>query len=580
MPNASRVPHINFETVATRATSAALLGLAAYHVLLTASTVLAFGLRYPFMDQFRLNLRYLTTPFPQNVLKLENGHRPVLPGVVRLIELNWLGGTQVLQALTAWFAAAFIAAMLLLAIKRDLRRSSVLLASGACVVCTMLAWNANARMFIHAYEAVHVFYVIFFVVIAVHFAVRDPLKADLKSWIFSIAACIAATFSFGPGIASFAAVMVVAVLRRHRPGILLFISLSAFATFLLYYFALPGAESVQGAISGFSFRATVFFAIARVGAVFAELVRLIVPDLGVQAIVAALAGAVGIALFVPSLVRQWHRNEPFVDTELFGAALFIFGLVTNTLIATIRTSYLLEHPDQLFADRYLFWSCVTWLGLIIYGLQRLVHASRPKQYAAATAILLLSLSAVPPAIWLNQWSAEVYRVSELAAIAMQLGIRNDAQVAEISDGEPAITYRALDEMHTRNLSMFADGTPLRLGDKISIAQPQLTVLVSVVRVGTGRSTDPTVRTLSGELPRSLALQERGAELWFASRDGTLIGRAGLTNTGNQPRNIFRLGIPTLVGFQGYVVQSGAPEILLAREKNGIVKELARLEQRK
>jgi hypothetical protein len=554
--------------------------LAAYHFLLTVFTVLAFGLRYPFMDQFRLNLRYLTTPFPQNVLTLENGHRPVLPGLVRLIELNWLAGSQVLQSLTAWLAAGVIATMLLFAIARDLRRNFLLWASAGCVLFTMLAWNANARMFIHAYEAVHVFYVVFFLVIAVHFAVRDPLKSDLKSWILSIGACIAATFSFGPGIASFAAVMVVAVLRRHSPGILFFISLSAFATLLLYYFALPGAERVQGAISGFAFRATVFFAIARVGAVFAELVRLFVPDLGVQATVAALAGVVGIALFVASLVRQWHRNEPFVDTELFGAALVVFGLATNTLIATTRTSYLFEHPEQLFADRYLFWSCATWLGLIIYGLPRLVRASRAKQYAAATAIVLLSLSAVPPAISLNQWSAEVYRVSELAAVAMQLGIRNDAQVAEISDGEPAITYRALDEMHKRNLSMFADGTPLRLGDKISIAQPQSTVLVSVVRVDTGRSTDPTVRTLSGELPKSLALQERGAELWFASRDGTLIGRAGLTNTGNQPMNIFRLGIPTLVGFQGYVVQSGAPEILLARETNGTVKELASLEQRR
>lgn len=571
MSSASRVRHI--ETVARQATIATLLGLAAYHVLLTASTVLAFGLRYPFMDQFRLNLRYLTTPFPQNVLTLENGHRPVLPGVVRLIELNWLGGTQVLQALTAWSAAAVIAAMVLLTIKRDLRRNSVLLASGACVICTMLAWNANARMFIHAYEAVHVFYVVFFVVVAVHFAVHE-------SWILSIVACIAATFSFGPGIASFAAVMVVAILHRHRPGILLLISLSAFATFLLYYFVLPGSERVQGAISGFSFRATVFFAIARVGAVFAELVRLFVADLSVQATVAALAGAVGSALFVSSLVRKRHRKEPFVDTELFGAALFVFGLVTNTLIATTRTSYLFEHPDQLFADRYLFWSCVTWLGLIIYGLQRLLRASRPKQYAAATSIVLLSLSAVPPAIWLNQWSAEVYRVSELAAIAMQLGIRNDAQVAEISDGEPDITYRALDEMHKRNLSMFADGTPLRLGDKISVGQPQLTVLVSIVRVDAGRSTDSTVRMLSGELPKSLALQEHGAELWFGSRDGTLIGRAGLTNAGNQPRNIFRLGIPALVGFQGYVVQSGAPEILLARETNGTVKELASLEQRR
>ena len=98
------------------AAATALVSLSIYHLALTASTVLAFSLRYPFMDQFRLNFRYLTVPFPQNVLLLENGHRPVLPGLVRFVELNWLRGTQLLQALTSWFAAAVVMAMLLLAV--------------------------------------------------------------------------------------------------------------------------------------------------------------------------------------------------------------------------------------------------------------------------------------------------------------------------------------------------------------------------------------------------------------------------------------------------------------------------------
>lgn len=572
---AQSLPRLNFATVA----SAALLGVGVYHVLLTVSTVLAFGLRYPFMDQFRANLRYLTTPFPQSVLELENGHRPVLPGLVRVVELFWLGGTQVLQALTAWLAAGVAAAMLVLVIRRDLRRNPVLLASGVCVVFAMLAWNANARMFIHAFEAQHVFYVVCFLVIAIHFAARDPLETDVKSWIFSVAACIAATFSFGSGIASFAAVLVVAVLRRHTPGPLLFIALSALATFVLYFLVLPGAEGVRNSISEFAFRATVFVAIARVGAVFAELVRIFVPDLAVQAIVAVLAAAVGIAFLVLSLLRQWRRSEPFADAELFGVALFVFGFATNVLIAVSRANFFFGHPDQLFADRYLFWSCVTWLGLVIYGLQRLVQASTPWQYAAAAAIGVLSLAAVPSAIWFNQWSAEVYRASELAAVAIKLGIKNDAQIAQISDAGLATTYRALDEMHKRDLSMFANRTSLRLGDKIPLTQYPLTVLVTVVRGGAVRSTDLTVRAVSGELPRSLALQAAGAELWFADRIGALIGRAALTNTGDQPRNLLRLGVPVLVGFQGYVVQSEAPAILFAREGNGVVKQLARLEQR-
>ena len=41
--------------VATRLLVALLATFALYHIALTASTVLAFGLRYPFLDQFRLN---------------------------------------------------------------------------------------------------------------------------------------------------------------------------------------------------------------------------------------------------------------------------------------------------------------------------------------------------------------------------------------------------------------------------------------------------------------------------------------------------------------------------------------------
>jgi hypothetical protein len=572
--------HHTLETVTRRAFVATLLGVAVYHLALTASTVLTFSLRYPFMDQFRLNLRYLTIPFPQNVLLLENGHRPVLPGLVRLVELNWLGGTQLLQALTSWLAAGVVAGLLLLLIKRDLRGNSVLAASGICAVCTMLVWNAHARMFIHAYEAMHVFYVTFFVVIALYVGVRAPDGAAWKWWIGSIVACIAATFSFGMGIASFAALMTVAIVRERGSLTLLFIALSAFATFLIYYVVLPGADAVQLAVTGFSFPAFVFFTIARVGAVFAELVRLLVPGIAVQGAVSALAGALGLALISVSLLRRRRHHMPFVDMEIFGVGLFAFGLMANILIATSRSMYFFEHTEQLFADRYLFWSSVTWLGLLLYWLRRLIYVTRIKQYSAAAVVLLLSLTAVPPAIWDNEWSANVYRMSTIAAIAMKLGIRNDAQVAEISDSDSATTYRVAEEMRKRNLGMFADLSNLRVGDKLLTGQPsQFAVPVNVGRFDINWPADTSAQMVAGELPQSVASQAQDAELWFAESDGTLIGRAAFTNTGGESRNLLRLGIPTLTGFQGYVLQSRAPAILLARESSGVVKPLSRLERR-
>jgi hypothetical protein len=94
IPAASHlVMHLAREAVVRWTVVTTLLTLSIYHLALTASTVLAFSLRYPLMDQFRPNLRYLTIPFPQSGLLLENGHRPVLPGVVRFVALNWFRGT-------------------------------------------------------------------------------------------------------------------------------------------------------------------------------------------------------------------------------------------------------------------------------------------------------------------------------------------------------------------------------------------------------------------------------------------------------------------------------------------------------
>jgi hypothetical protein len=113
--------------------------------------------------------------------------------------------------------------------------------------------------------------------------------------------------------------------------------------------------------------------------------------------VGALAGAAGVAFISALSLPQWNRRIPFGESDLYGLGLIGCGLVTNVLIAISRTADFFEHTRQPFADRYLFWSSVTWLGLCIYLLPRLVQAKRIKQYAAAVTVMLFSLAAVPPA---------------------------------------------------------------------------------------------------------------------------------------------------------------------------------------
>ncbi len=241
-----------------------------------------------------------------------------------------------------------------------------------------------------------------------------------------------------------------------------------------------------------------------------------------------------------------------------------------------RTTYFFEHTEQLFADRYLFWSCLAWLGLTIYGLSRLSGATLGKQYVAGVAIALFSLTAVAPAVELNQWSAQVRRISELAAVAMKLGMWNVSPVAEVSDYDPSQTYRAFVEMRKRNLGLLGASTSMRLGTSVRIPQTQLAVPITIAPVVGGSSTEQAMKMFAGELPPSLAALEEGAELWVADAEGMVIGQAAFTNTGGGARNILQLGLPTLAGFQGFVLGPRLPALLFAVDENDTAKGLARV----
>jgi hypothetical protein len=70
---------------------------------------------------------------------------------------------------------------------------------------------------------------------------------------------------------------------------------------------------------------------------------------------------------------------------------------------------------------------------------------------------------------------------------------------------------------------------------------------------------------------------RSSNLWFVARDGTLIGRAAITF--GSETNRFLLGSPSWDGFDGYVTQSNANEIILAAVNEAGAVPIARLELR-
>ncbi|REN05975.1 hypothetical protein DSI35_15590, partial [Mycobacterium tuberculosis] len=53
--------------------------------------------RVLYADPWRFTQKLLEMPWPANVLVSDNGHREILPNLVRHAELEWLHGNQWLQ---------------------------------------------------------------------------------------------------------------------------------------------------------------------------------------------------------------------------------------------------------------------------------------------------------------------------------------------------------------------------------------------------------------------------------------------------------------------------------------------------
>jgi hypothetical protein len=538
---------------------AALLGIALLHFAVTLSTLLAFTLQHAMQDQFRLNLRYLTVPFPLSVLELENGHRPVLPGIARYVELRFLGGAQTLQALTAWGGAALVSLLLLRDAARALPR--MLAVCALCLIAMLLWWNANARMFIHVYEATHLFYIVTGLIVAVycaHAAVQRRGAARFAWWTCALLACVAATFSFGPGIATFAALFVVALLMRQPLAVLVAIVLAAAATFAIYTLGLPGAEGVRNSSNGFSPAAVIYYFIARLSApVYEALVHARLQE--ANRILLALPWGMAVLLPFVSIARRWRRRDAFTRFELAAAGLLVFGAAANGLIAINRCSYFGQYPGQIFADRYLFWSCVAWLGAGLYVLTMVSRSSEAARLAAGAICATAGCAFLACSVWYAAWSSEVYRRVERAAAGLEIGVRDDERMAAISDGVES-TYRSVAAMRRAGTGGFGREDGPSIGSVVRIRSGSVPAIS--MRAGEAE------RMVMGELPKPAARPLRDAALWLADEDGRLVGRVAMTSDSRGGRNFLRLGVPTLDRFEGYVAEGGGSARWLGIVRDG------------
>ena len=131
----------------------------------------AYSPRVPYADAWRQLARFLSAPFPANVVAPENGHSALLPNLLRVLDIRLADGNQLLLTIAG---IVFVLATVALAWRmvRELPTSAGR-AAAMLVVSLGLFWLGNARVLMHGAESVHAYMVTLFLMAGLCLLVKD-----------------------------------------------------------------------------------------------------------------------------------------------------------------------------------------------------------------------------------------------------------------------------------------------------------------------------------------------------------------------------------------------------------------------
>jgi hypothetical protein len=569
---------------------ALLLALAALWLLGALVAMANFALRYPAFDQYRLYSYYLGMDFPASALQLENGHRPILPALVRIAELHWGVPDQRLQTVLAVLLALGTLATVALTAWRG-RRSALSAATMVLLATLGLFWLGYARMMMHGYEMLHVHLISLSVVLAVVCVQRAGRGRPVLPMALAGALALAATFSFGPGIACFAAVFVLAAAMRLPPRCLVIPLLLLGLALLAYLGGLPGEAGVRGSLAlrpldnlkaGLQWLASPFFhawlGYAEPGMLgwnpgtrpeekpLLESARALAAWLGPdwKARIGLLIGLAGVIGWAWQLFRAWRHPQALGGVGALALGLSSFGLAVGAIIALARLAYFDLHPGQLMADRYLPWPGLFWLGLALAIAERAAASAAPVWRAAAPVLAVaLFLVLLPSHRGEVGWSAAVHRGNQQSAVAAQLGLWDAERFPREDDASRRDVETTLALLRERRLSMFAEPA-YALWSEAWRAPPDTGPELPMARAFvTRRFHDETgnrpVAAFEGWLTR-IEGRPRHPVLVVVDGNGEIRGLAKPSFIGPD-KSPTRFNVPAKRGFDGYLIDPRPGEAL-------------------
>ena len=532
-------------------------------------------------DQFRSYTSALGMRFPDNVMVLENGHRPIIPALLRVVEIHAFAANQYLQIAFGATCATLAATIIALSAWRESGTDTLVRAAGVLLALLGIFWLANARMLLHGNESASIYLVIVCVTAGSLMVRRGAIDGRARWMVGAAIACALATFCFAAGVALFPTFLVLGWLLGARWRQLLIIVAMAALCLGLYLFILPGDGGVRGSLDfrpldsmvvaarwlaspwitgwlGFADPQTHALVLDQpLGLAMKSAANFLQSVLHLQwkTTGAMLIGFGGLAIMTVGVVVKACRRGPMTATQTLAFALMMFAAATAGLIAIGRLDYLDTAPEQIFADRYLVWSCLFWMGI---GLLLLSLANSRRVWlrgGVLAFVCVLPVALLPFHQYGQGWGASVYRGNQAGAAAAMSDLFDDRRFQTRDDAtldQRVLSYHLLREGQlgpfrfagTEELGHVLGTEPVGTSDDISVILETTSIVTDARDASTGASFEGVV---AGGIK---AIRARGP-LAVIDPDRRIVGYAMFSFVG-KPMSKWSYSLPLKRGFDGYV----------------------------
>lgn len=573
-----------------------------YFLLTGLLEIINFGWRQPMFDQYKMYPHYLEFAFPENLIQLENGHRPILPIVLALAEIRWMAANQILQLAAGGICALLVALIPVLAVWRERPISMTMRAAAAAVAMIGVFWLANSRMLLHGNELLHVYLPALLVLLAAYCTQRASLGAPVRWMIVATSMCAGAMFCFGAGVAAFPAIALVAWFSRVPLRAIAVLAIGFAILLFVYLWVLPSDDGVRQMLAlrplesiataarwigspwvnawlGFADPPLYHWMSAdsqttMTGIVVASsangLQQLTGAELrGVGSLAFGLLGFLAVAILV---LKRLRRRNPVNAIENLALIMALFGAAISVLVGVGRLDNLIEQPDQIFADRYLPWSCMFWMGITILGLLRLDRAGPAVRTATLAAMMALPLLLLPSHRSWAGWGEAVYRNSQASAAAALSDVF-DPQIFPNDDSALHEDVAHTLELFRQNrLAMFAGPELTLLGTAVVVASPDTSAaaIAFSVRAINDAFTGEEAATFEALVSDEIRWVQKQGPMVVLDPDDRIRGFALPSFINGEPSGP-RLNMPRKRGYTGYIRNHRSSEgyrlALLAADMN-------------